>query len=230
MATETTTPSTTSIHWVLYGVLSVLILFLIWLWHDTSIMDAAQVAQVVTARATQATDDKQAATSIKEANDSLQKRNTDLQSQLATAKTLNQQITLLNKEAGTHIPTPTQEQVDAYSRSLQSSLGIVNGANPPGSKPLPVTEATVPIPAVDFQKIVADEVQLSEDSNQLAADALTIQVQQKQINDRDTTISDQTTEITTLKGGSHLKRFLKATEHVAIGVAVGVVVDRLVKK
>ena len=58
--TDTTTATSNKIHWILYPVLAAVVLLLVWLWHDTQVRDAALIQTVASAKATQATVDKQA--------------------------------------------------------------------------------------------------------------------------------------------------------------------------
>jgi len=192
-----------SIHWVGYTVLAGALAVGGWLWHDTQVRDAKQLAQVAQVKQAQAVVDQQAGLKDKQALADLAAKNAALQKQLAQAKTAKQQATLINQQTGTHIEVPeptTPSQKPSNNATLpQSDLPIL-------------AKRTVDFEAAQNQ-VAADEIQIAEDKDQIAV--------------RDTRIEAQDKEITTLQGGSHLKRFFTATKHVAIGVAAGVVIGYL---
>jgi hypothetical protein len=206
---DTTTVSPNRIHWILYPALGAVVLLLLWAWHDTQVRDAALVQAVATAKTSQATADKQATGDIAQATQNLQKQNTDLQNSLQKAKTTAQQIALINQQAGTHLQVQAQ---------------------PPTPQATDPSQPSVVITPVDVQTIAKQTVDFKEAQNQVAADKIVIASKDVQIEARDTTIAAQTKEITTLKGGSHLKRFLTATKHIVIGAVIGVAIDEVVRK
>ncbi len=217
---DTTTATSNKIHWILYPVLAAVVLLLVWLWHDTQVRDAALIQTVASAKATQATVDKQANADISQANQDLQKQNADLQASLQKAKTTAQQVALINQQAGTHL----QVQPVAPSADHQAD-------NPSQSTPLfGLMQPVMTFSPEDVQSIAKQTIDFKEAQNQGATDQLVIAAKDQQIEARDTTIKDQGQEITALKGGSHWKRFWTATKHVAIGVAIGIAVDEAVKK
>jgi hypothetical protein len=211
MATTVTLP-TPNIHWLTYPLLVGGLVFGLWLWHDTAIKDQASVVAVATAKTTQATTDKQVTSADSTAQDTLKQQNAVLQAQLTAAKTLSQQIAFVNTQLNTHISqTP--------------------GPNPSSTDSVLTTQVpTVTIPASEIPEIAKQAVDFKEAQNQVAADQIQIAGDKEQIASRDNTIKADDSEITTLKGGSHFKRFLKGAEHVAIGVGVGVVVGYALHK
>ena len=211
MTTTTVTVPVPTIHWLLYPLLIGGVLFGFWLWHDTAIKDQVAIKAMAAAQVAQAHTDKQATTTITDAQSTLETQNATLQKQLAAARTAQAQLTLINQQLGTHYQI-NQPQAE------NPSIGT-----PPSS---PVVE----VPTTDLQVIASQVVDFKEAQNQVAADTLTIGAQKEQISSRDLVIKDQTVEITALKGGSHWKRFLAATKHVAIGVGVGVAVGYALHK
>ena len=209
MADITNTQSS-KIHWILYPVLAAVILLLIWLWHDTQVHDAALVQAVATARSNQAAVDKQVNADISQADQTLQKQNADLQASLQKAKTTAQQVALINEQTGTHL----QEEA----------------TTPQATNPSQLTPPVVTVSPEDVQTIAKQTVDFKEAENQVATDQLILAAKDQQIRVQSTTIQDQTQEITALKGGSRWKRFLTASKHVAIGVAIGVVIDEVARK
>lgn len=211
---DTTTATPNKIHWILYPVLAAVVLLPVWLWHDTQVRDAALIQTVASAKATQATVDKQANADISQANQDLQKQNADLQASLQKARTTAQQVALINQQAGTHL------QVQPVTPS----------ADHQADNPSQLTQPVVTASPEDVQAIAKQTIDFKEAQNQVATDPLVIAAKDQQIEARDTTIKDQGQEITALKGGSHWKRFWTATKHVAIGVAIGIAIDEAVKK
>jgi hypothetical protein len=211
---DTTIATSNKIHWILYPVLAAVVLLLVWLWHDTQVRDAALLQTVASAKVTQATVDKQANATISQTNQDLQKQNADLQASLQKAKTTAQQVALINQQAGTHL----QVQPVAPSADHQAT-------NPSQS-----TQPVVIISPEDVKEIAKQTVDFKEAQNQVGVDQLIIAAKDQQIGARDTTIKAQGQEITTLKGGSHWKRFWTATKHVAVGVVIGIAIDEAVKK
>lgn len=137
---------------------------------------------------------------------------------MASAKTTLQQIALINKQAGTNLqPAPP------------TATTPPPGPNP-SQQPLPdAPKPAATLSAEDIEKLAQQSVKYQEAENQVGADQIELQGKDQQIAARDKTIDSQNAEITALKGGSHLKRFLKAAKYVAIGVAVGVAVDEVAK-
>ena len=186
--------------WLLYLVLVGAVVAGIWLWRDTATKDQKIMADLVKqAQSSQKAADKQALDEVNAANADLQSKNTSLKKQLADAKTVQQQIQLVNKLEGTSIQAQTPSVPDA---------------------PIPVTPQ-------DIQVLAVNGEQCAEDKNQVAADQITISAQRDQLVARDNTIASQQADIKTLKG-SHLKRFLTTLKWVSIGVATGVVVDKTI--
>lgn len=186
------------LHALNYLLLGAVVLFLVWLWHDTKIHDAAALQAVAQAKASQASEDREAQAATQAANANLQKQNTALQKQLSAAKTAAQQAQLVNTQDGTHILVPTE------TPTLQSE-------NP--------SQATLPL--TDLPILAKDSTDCSEAQNQVEADKVQFAADKTQISSRDKTIADQGVEITTLQGGSHWKRFVKAMEYVGIGIVIG---------
>lgn len=192
-------PTQVSVHWLGYGALVAVIGFGAWLWRDTEARDARTAAAVLQARSDQAKVDALAVANTKQAQDDLKTKNQALQKQLVAAKTSQQQATLINAQAGTHIEVQPQ------------------AVNPSGIPEQQI--ATVPV--ADLATLATQTVNLREAQNQVAADQIQIDSDRQQIDARDATIADQKKEIVAAKGGGRVKRFFKATEHVAIGAAIG---------
>ena len=212
--TDTTTATLNKIHWILYPVLAAVVLLLVWLWHDTQVRDAALIQTVASAKATQATVDKQANADISQANQDLQKQNADLQASLQKAKTTTQQVALINQQAGTHL----------------QAQPVTPSADPQAINPSQSTQPVVTVSPEDVQSIAKQTIDFKEALNQVATDLLVDAAKDQQIEARDTTIKDQGQEITVLKGGSHWKRFWTATKYVVIGATIGIAIDEAVKK
>jgi hypothetical protein len=205
---DTTTTSNNTIHWILYPVLAAVIGLVVWLWHDTQVHDAAVIQAVATAKSNQTTVDKQATVTISQADKNLQTQNEALQATLAKAKSTAQQIALINQDAGTHLSI--QPAVDNSSQATNPSQGA------------PV----VTIAPEDVPVIAKQTVDFKEALNQVAADKLVIASETQELDACNSTQQAQDKEITTLKGGSHFKKFLKAAEYVAIGAGVGYVAGK----
>ena len=155
------------------------------------------------AQASQKTIDQQAVDEREQANQVLQKENSSLKRQLADAKTVQQQVDLINKIQGTKIePTP-------------------QASNPS------LPDAPVPVSPQDIKQLATKSEECAEDKNQVAADAISLKTQQNQIEARDNTIAQQGQEIKSLKG-SHLKRFLTALKWVGIGAASGIIAEKTI--
>ena len=212
MATTVTIP-TPSIHWVLYPLLIGGLVFGLWLWHDTKIKDAATLKEVAAAKTAVVASDHSATAVETTAQQDLQKQNAALETQLAKAKTLAQQIALLNQQLNTHV-------------AIQASPPPESGQPPQAVNPSPV----VVIPAAELPELTKQAVDFKEAQNQIAVDKLSLAAKDQQIASRDEFIRTQNIEITQLKGGSHLKRFLKATEYVVIGVAAGTITGYAIHK
>lgn len=194
-----------SIHWVLYPLLVLVAIGAIWYLHNASVKDAA-AAQVVKADVkSQATTDKQVDKQDDTAQKTLAAQTAVLNQQLQAAKTLTQQITLLNSLQGTHI---TQAQ------------------NPSLTDTIPKVE----LPATEVPELAQQAVACKEAENQTAVDKIQLAGAAEKIAARDQTITGLNAQVTELKGGSKLKRILKTTEHIAIGVGVGAVVVEVIKK
>lgn len=210
MSTTITVP-TPSIHWLLYPLLVGGLLFGLYLWHDTEVKDTVAIQAVATAKTSQTTVDKQVSLEDQNAQQTLKAKNDILQTQLAAAKTEAQQVALINKASGTNI-----QKAQAI---IPSSPSVVSPVVPYYS--LSESDATkLSKQAVDFQ----------EAENQIAADKIEIAGDAQRLSAADDTIESQNTEITALKGGSRFHRFLKGTEHVAVGVGVGIVVGYAIHK
>lgn len=186
--------------WLLYLVLVGAVVAGIWLWRDTATKDQKIMADLVKqAQTSQKAVDKQALDEVNAANADLQSKNTSLRKQLADAKTVQQQIQLVNKLEGTSIQAQSPSVPDA---------------------PIPVTPQ-------DIQVLAVNGEQCAEDKNQVAADQITISAQRDQLVARDNTIASQQADIKTLKG-SHLKRFLTTLKWIGIGVGTGIVIDKTI--
>lgn len=197
----TLTIPTPTKHWVLYPVLVGVAILGFWLWRDTATKDQTFMQQLVKqAQQSQKTIDQQAVDERDQANKVLTSENASLKKQLADAKTVQQQIDLINKLQGTKIEPAPQT-----------------------TNPLP--DAPVPVSPQDISQLATKSEECAEDKNQVAANTITIRTQQDQINARNDTIAQQGAEIKSLKG-SHLKRFLTTVKWLGIGVGTGILVEK----
>jgi len=201
---------------VLYGILIAVLCVGVDELHKYDARVDAAVKLTATAKASQATVDKQVTVTDTQATENLKKQNTVLQAQLAAAKTVAQQVALINKEDGTHLAVQTPVSLDTTE------------TQPP--KPENPSTPMVVIPSSELPDIAKQAIDFKEAENQIAANQIILTEDKAQIEARDNTIKDQSAEITTLKGGSKLKRFLTATKHVLIGVGIGIAVDRIIQK
>lgn len=192
------------LHAILYTVLGAVLLFLVWLWHDTRAHDEAAMAAIASARSNQVQVDKQAADQTAAANAALKQQNATLQQQLSAAKTAEQQAQLINEAAGTHVEVPPPQSINPSHPQL----------------------ATIPL--TDLPLLAKDATDCEELQNQVAADKLQQAASAEQITARDKTLSADQQEIQALKGGSHWHRFLKAAKEVGIGVAIGFAADEVI--
>jgi hypothetical protein len=204
------TPTTSRIHLVAYPLLGVAVFALLVFWHNTKVKDAAAAQVVTVAKATQASTDKQATTTINQTEATLQQQNKVLKGQLAAAKTTAQQVALLNQEAGTKVEVEQEPSSQAENPSPRAPQIVIS----------PEDLATLAKQGVDFK----------QEENQVAADQLIIAAKDEQIVVRDNTIKAQGVQIIELKGGSKWHRFFTATKHVAegavLGTAIGIAIDR----
>lgn len=200
-----------SLHWVLYSLLIIGLGAALWIWHTTKVNDTAAMQAVTSAKANQATVDKQVTTADSQAQAQLQQNNAALQAQLTAAKTLAQQVALLNKNASTNLsvqPTPT----------------------PSGQKTPPTDSEEVLTPVADIPVLVKQSVDFKEAQNQIATDQVTQANCVKELDAANQTVSADDKEITALKGGSRLQRFFKAVKNDAIVGGIGIGVGVLVAK
>ena len=195
-------PTTARIHYILYPLLGAALLGALWLWHSTEIKGLEQQLQdLKTAHAAQVATDKSATSSIDDAIKQQKTKTTLLSQQLNSATTAPQQAALINSYLGTHVDIQPQAE------------------NP--------SQYIAEVPVEELPLVTRDVVQYQEMANQVDTDKVVIAAKDTQIAARDTTIKDQTAAITKLKGGSHLRQFIRAAKYVGIGIAVGVVVDRV---
>jgi multidrug efflux pump subunit AcrA (membrane-fusion protein) len=213
MATTVTVPTPT-IHWLLYPLLVGGLLFGLYLWHDTEVKDAAAIQAVAAAKTSQTTVDKQADTATASAQALLQQQNSNLQAQLAAAKTIQQQVALVNKAAG-------------INAQVQPNSQAQNPSSPATTIPfVPSIAITQP----DFTKLANEAVDCEETKNQVAADQVQIAGDKNKLDAADSVVAADDKEITVLKGGSHLKRFLTATKHVLVGAGIGAAIGYAIAK
>jgi hypothetical protein len=200
MASITVTPNK---HWLLYPLLIAALWGAIWLWRDTSNRDLVALKQAVeTAKQAQVMGDKQSLDADRIAQATLAMKNLQLQKQLTAAKTVQQQVAVINQNEGTKIDVPPVD-------------------TPP--------DAPVPVSQPDLKQLEVKSVECAEDANQVAADQIQIAGDKTQIDSRDAELKAQVAEIKSLKG-THLKRFFSAAKHVGIGVGIGVVTGILIEK
>lgn len=207
MATRTITVPIPSVHWFTYPLLVGGLLFVTWLWHDTRVNDAASKQAVASATTAQATVDKTVTATDKTAENTLKAKNAQLTKQLEAAKTVQAQVQLINKGANISLQ---ENNVTAPAKPQ-----AINPSSPSIDAP------SFSIKPEDIQKLAALTIEKQQADNQVTTDQLVIAGKDSQIEARDARIAAQDTEIKTLKGGSHFKRFLKAAKYVAIGGAIG---------
>jgi hypothetical protein len=192
-----------SLHWVLYGLLVVGGLFLVHVWRDTQVKDAAIMASLKADLATKAATDKAAQVQSKQIETTLQTTKQTIQKRAVAANTTSKQVGLINQEIGSHIEPLPQAKT-----------------------PLP-DSPVAQLNADDTKKLVDLTVAKDECVAQVAADTLQQGLLQSQVAAGDKVITDQGVEITNLKGGSHFKRFLKILKYTGIGAAAGAVTVEL---
>lgn len=204
-----------SIHWVLYPLLLLVAIGAIWYLHTSNVKDAAAAQVVKVDKNGQANTDKQVTQADTVAQLSLTTQNALLDKQLTAAKTLAQQIALINASEGVHLVAQVENP------SLNTKVN--------GTVPVVQEAPKVEIPASEIPEIAKQAVDFKEAENQVAADAVQIAGDKEQIASRDITITGQNAEITQLKGGSKFKRILKTAEHIGIGVGIGIVIAEVKK-
>ena len=188
-----------SVHWVGYGLLVVALGAILFVWRESSVNDQKIALLSAQAKTAQETTDAKAQNELRASQIDLSRKNQALQTSLSAAKSTAQKIALINSTDSTHL------QLEAP------------GDNPPsiGQEPL------VTVPVTDLATLAKQAVDLKEAQNQVAADQLALSAKQSQLEARNQVIADDKKEISTLKGGGHLKRFFTATKYVLEGAAVG---------
>lgn len=198
--------STSAPHWIAYGGLVVALGVVLWVWHETQVHDAQVLQTLIAAKQNQTQVDSKAAQAVSTAQQKLRQQNNVLQEQRAAAKTVDQEAKLVNSGAGTTIDIQHQA---------------------PNSLP---SEPLVVVSNADLGRLADVVTARAELQNQVAADAIQIASDKQQIEARDGTIDAQGKEITALKGGGRVKRFLHGLKVVGISAGTGVVIGIIAEK